>query len=101
MSNLKINVSIYCLQTFEPPCIYHDGWAICTIWFGWVLWDINHCRLLNAKSSFYTYIKHIGFCLVDFIEIATTVGNLIPNPLYTYTLNIYDLLGFGCMAYLS
>ena len=20
------------------------------IWFGWVLWHINHCRLFNAKS---------------------------------------------------
>ena len=21
------------------------------IWFGWVLWHINHCRLFNARSS--------------------------------------------------
>ena len=29
------------------------------IWFGWVLWYINHCRLFNAKSSLYIYIKYI------------------------------------------
>ena len=22
------------------------------IWFGWVLWHINHCRLFNAKAIF-------------------------------------------------
>ena len=26
---------------------------------GWVLWHINHCRLFNAKSSLYIYIKYI------------------------------------------
>ena len=26
------------------------------IWFGLVLWHINHCRLFNDKSSFYIYI---------------------------------------------
>ena len=34
------------------------------IWFGWVLWHINHCRLYNAKSSLYIYIKYIWFGLV-------------------------------------
>ena len=29
------------------------------IWFGWVLRHINHCRLLNAKSSLFMYIKYI------------------------------------------
>ena len=28
-------------------------------WFGWVLWHINHCRLFNAKSFLYIYIKYI------------------------------------------
>ena len=26
---------------------------------GWVLWNINHCRLFNAKSSLYIYIKYM------------------------------------------
>ena len=31
------------------------------VWFGLFLWHINHCRLSNAKSSLYIYIKNIGF----------------------------------------
>ena len=31
----------------------------------WVLWHINHCRLFNAKSSLYIYIKYI---LLDFMS---------------------------------
>ena len=62
------------------------------IWFGWVLWHINHCRLSNAKSSLYIYIKYIGFSLVWFYGISTIVDYLMPNLLYTYILNIYDLV---------
>ena len=29
------------------------------VWFGLVLWHINHCRLFNAKSSLDIYIKCI------------------------------------------
>ena len=59
------------------------------IWFGWVLWHINHCRLFNTKSSLYTYIKYIVFGFVGFYGISTIVGYLMPNPLYTYKSNIY------------
>ena len=69
------------------------------IWFDWVLWHINHCRLFNAKFSLYIYIKYIGFGLVGFYGISIIVGYLMPNPLYTYILNIYDLVGLGFMAY--
>ena len=69
------------------------------IWFGWVLWHINHCRVFNAKSSLYIYIKYIGFGLVDFYGISTIVGYLMPNPLYTYISNIYDFVWLGFMAY--
>ena len=34
------------------------------IWFGRVLWHINHCRLFNAKSSLYMNIKCIWFVWV-------------------------------------
>ena len=54
------------------------------IWFGWVLWHINHCRLFNAKSSLYIYIKYIWFGLVGFYGISTVVGYLMLNPFYTY-----------------
>ena len=29
------------------------------IWFGLVLWDINHYWLFKAKSCFYIYIKYM------------------------------------------
>ena len=57
-----------------------------------VWWHINHCRLFNTKSSLYIYIRYIRYILVAFYGISTTVGYLMPNPLYTYTLNIYDLV---------
>ena len=69
------------------------------ICFGWVLWHINHCWLFNAKSSLYIYTKHIGFGLVRFYGISTIVGYLMPNPLYTCILNIYNLVWLGFMAY--
>ena len=28
------------------------------IWFGWVLWRIDNCRLFKAKSSLYIYYHH-------------------------------------------
>ena len=54
------------------------------IWFGWVLWHVNNCRLFNAKFLSYIYIKYIAFDLVGFYGISTIVGYLIPNPLYIY-----------------
>ena len=58
------------------------------IWLGLVLWHINHCKLFNAKSSLYIYIKYIGFGLVGFYGISTIVGYLILHPFYTYRSNI-------------
>ena len=31
--------------------------------------------------------------------VSTIVNYLIPNPVYTYELNIYDLVGLGFTAY--
>ena len=39
------------------------------------------------------------FSLVGFYGISTIVGYLMPNPLYTYILNIQDLVWLGFMAY--
>ena len=58
------------------------------ICFGCILWHINYWRLSNAKSALYIYIKYIGFGLVGFYGISTIGGYLMPNPLYTYILNI-------------
>ena len=74
-------------------------YKIYRIWFRRVLWHINHCGLFNAKSSSYIYIKYIGFGLVGFYGISTIVGYLMPNPLYTYIINIYDLDWSGFMEY--
>ena len=56
------------------------------IWFSWL---INPCRLFHVKSYLYIYIKYIWFGLVG---LSTLVGYLMPNPIYTYILNIYDLV---------
>ena len=64
-----------------------------------VLWHINHYRLFNKKSCLNIYIKYIGFGLIGFYGISTIVGDLMPNPHYTYILNIYDLVWLGFMAY--
>ena len=39
------------------------------------------------------------FGLVWFYGISTFLVYLMPNPLYTYILNIYDLVWFGFMAH--
>ena len=64
------------------------------IWFGWFYY-----RLFNARFSLYMYIKYIWFDLVGFYGISTIVDYLMPDPLYTYISNIYDLVCLGFMAY--
>ena len=70
------------------------------VWYGLVLLHINPCRLFNAKSSFYIYSKYIWFGLVWFglvwfYCISTLVDYLMPNLLFTYIVNICDLVWFG------
>ena len=36
---------------------------------------------------------------LGFYGISTIMGYLMPNPLYTYILNIYDLVWLAFMAY--
>ena len=43
--------------------------------------------------TLYSYISNINdFGLVGFYGISTIVGYLMPNHLYTYILNVYDLV---------
>ena len=52
-------------------------------------------KLTHARyniSSLNLYSKYIWFGLVWFYGISTIVGYLMPNPVYSYILNIYDLL---------
>ena len=46
------------------------------IWFGWVLWHINHCRLFNAKSCF-IYILNTYDLLTHFVDIFLNKTELI------------------------
>ena len=107
------------LWVIQCRILFIHIYQIYKIWFSWILWHINQCRLFNAKSSSYIYIKYIWFGLVEFLwhinhcrlfhtksslyirhiwfglvglyGISTVVGYLIPNLLYTYTLNVNDL----------
>ena len=63
------------------------------------LWHMNNGGLLNDKSSLYIYIRNIWFGWVWFYDISTIGGYLMPNPLYTYILDIYDSVGLAFMAY--
>ena len=47
------------------------------------------------------YYPGKNYDLVRFYGISTIVGYLMPDPLYTYILNIYDLFWLGFMAYQS
>ena len=54
---------------------------------------------LHYYVYFRTNVCGVYRCLVGFYGISTIVGYLIPSPLYTYILNIYDLVGLGFMVY--
>ena len=68
------------------------------ILFGRVLWHINHCRLFNAKSSLYTYIKYMVWLggivwLINHCELVNVKSSLyIYIYIYIY---IYDLVWFA------
>ena len=116
------------LWIFSCQILFIHIYQIYRIWVGCVLRHINHCRLYNAQSSLYiyikcigigwvrfygistivgylmptplyTYTKYIGFGLVVFYGISTIVGYIMPNPLYTYILNIFYFVWLGFMAY--
>ena len=53
----------------------------------------------RKKESDYKRKIESWFGWVGFYGISTIVGYLMPNPLYTYILNIYDLVWLGFMAY--
>ena len=100
------------LITNRPKTIYafrdiaFSRWDIVTTAHkhGWFLYVVHFCPLVQvvtfyAKSPLYIYIRYIWFGLVGFYGISAIVGYLMPNPLYTYILNIYDLVWLGFMAY--
>ena len=55
----------------------------------------NHRRISNAKSYLYIDIRDIKFGLVGVYGISIIVGYLMPNPFYTYILNIFYFKQFN------
>ena len=54
-----------CQDSYNPSKISWTIWLLycdqMCLWFGLVLWHINHCWLFNAKSCYYMYILNILF----------------------------------------
>ena len=66
----------------------------------------NYKKNNSGKTIKYSIIQYFNFTcknewfgLVRFIGISTFVGYWMPNPLYTYILDIFDLVGLGLLAY--
>ena len=51
--------------------------------------DYQDYQIYNILSI--VLFSYIIYMLVVFYSISTVVGYLMPNPVYTYILNIYDL----------
>ena len=56
----------------------------------------NMCKFL---LEIFNYLKVLTRILVGVYCISTIVNYLMPKPVYTYILNIYDLVCLGFMAY--
>ena len=56
-------------------------------------------RCVSLSNIPLLYWVHFRFDLVGFYAITIAVGYLMPNPLYTYILNIYDLVWLAFMVY--
>ena len=63
--------------------------------------SLSVCKqMTNVRLICLSYIAQLEvLSLAWFYGISTFVGYLMPNPLYTYTLNIYDLVWLSFMAY--
>ena len=45
------------------------------IWFSWLLWHIDHCRLFNVKSYLYIYFFHHTTCESTCDTLASSAAN--------------------------
>ena len=77
----KANNTLFCILYIS----YSKGSKQKEYWFGLVLWSINHCRLFNAKSCLYIYIKYIWF--VNILLIILFIYLLMLN--YSNTLPLF------------
>ena len=57
-----------------------------------------HCFYVEQENYWLPILTVVWF---GFYGISTIIDYLMPNPLYTYLLNIYDLVWLGFMAYQS
>ena len=64
----------------------------------WVKNEKNFTKALLARAI-QEITSQIYLSWVGFYGTSTIVGYLMPNPLYTYILDIYDLVSLGFMAY--
>ncbi len=81
------------------PGVAVPPWATETVLSPWLAAD--EARISHVLSHVVWWKKkiYIGFGLVGLFGISTIVGYLMSYPLYTYILNIYDLVLLGFMAY--
>ena len=54
-------------------------------------WGEAETRCIVWLGFFFFWFALVCFILFWFYGISTSVSYLMPNPLYTYILNIYDL----------
>ena len=78
------------LLVIKGEIVFIHIYQMYRIWIGWILWHINHCRLLCTRSFLYVCITYMWFDLVGFYGISTTVSYLLLNSLYTYISNTYN-----------
>ena len=67
----------------------------------WMNWKSEESYYSNVENNQNTQksFRDLIWGLVRIYGIPTIVGYLMPNPFYTYILNIYDLVWLGFIAY--
>ena len=75
--SLKVNVIVW--LTHYDVTVQYVSQLYGSVSWGLRIYWLHHCR---------TYIKYIWFGLTGFYGISTIGGYLMPNPLYTYILNM-------------
>ena len=80
-------------------CIMFQLLEIIKILFSFVETKIN----FSWEKKRCTYLWTILYTIIDLVSffkgLSTIVGYLMPDPVYTYILNIYDLVWMGFMPY--
>ena len=61
--------------------------------------DGESCEIVDISLLWNISLRLVWFGLVWFYGISTILSYLMSNPLYTYILDIYDLVWLGFMAY--